>query len=150
MMPGTPNTIVHENSNLLSGLQASINTAHCKGNWPATTQENGRDRIMYGAISNSMSAWTREHVKPLQMTIKTRLTKTLHISLKLLGKMHIHETTCRHCFHSSLIVNSVCFTQKQLTTLFQMWEMLTWQINLLKLKIFIFLRMHQDQVGMPR
>lgn len=59
MMPGTPNTITYENSNLFSGLQASIGMAHNKDNLPATSQEKRSDRRIYAAVSNSVSAWTR-------------------------------------------------------------------------------------------
>lgn len=95
------------------------------------SQENRTDRRIYGAVSSSVSAWTREYVKPLQVIIKTRLTQTLHISLKLLGKMHILETIFRHFFHSNLTKQGVLYTET-VTALFQMQEMLIWQLNLLK------------------
>lgn len=60
MMSDTPNIVIYENPYLFPGLQASISMAYSKDNWPATSHENRSDRRIYGAVSNSVSAWTRE------------------------------------------------------------------------------------------
>lgn len=122
-MTDTPNPVIYKTTNLYSGLNASINNAHNKYNWAARSQKLASNIIRKQECQESVELqailchYGTENIKSFQMIIKTRLTKTLHISMKVLRIMHIDETIRIHCSYSNLIANTLHRNSK--TALFQ-------------------------------